>query len=134
MILDRSRARTPFGSAQGRLTRTRYFRSIIHKAAYSCNMPPPSLPFVVLDTETTGFVPKVHRVIEFASAEVREGKIKEEYEQLFFHADVPPVVQVLTRIRTADLNGKPPLAEHREDILRHLPEDELLVGKNIPFD
>ncbi len=94
----------------------------------------PPLPLVVLDTETTGFVPKVHRVIEFASAEVRDGKVKEEYEQLFFHADVPPVVQVLTRIRTADLNGKPPLADHREDILRHLPDDALLVGQNIPFD
>jgi len=94
----------------------------------------PSLPFVVLDTETTGLVPRVHRVIEFASIEVRDGKVQTEYEQLFHHVDVPPVVQVLTRIRTADLQSKPALAEHREDILRHLPEDTLLVGQNIPFD
>ena len=94
----------------------------------------PPLPLVVLDTETTGFVPRVHRVIEFASIEVRDGKVKTEYEQLFHHADVPPVVQVLTRIRTTDLAGKPALADHHADILQHLPEDYLLVGQNIPFD
>ncbi|NOS67498.1 MAG: 3'-5' exonuclease, partial [Candidatus Peribacteraceae bacterium] len=94
----------------------------------------PPLPFVVLDTETTGFVPKVHRVIEFASTEVRDGKVKNEYEQLFHHADVPPVVQVLTRIKTTDLVGKPALADHREDILKHLPDDALIVGQNVNFD
>ncbi len=94
----------------------------------------PSLPLVILDTETTGFVPKTHRVIEFASAEVRDGKLKKEYDQLFHHADVPPVVQVLTRIKTADLQSKPVLADHRDNILSHLPDDALLVGQNIPFD
>src|SRR5258708_1651479 len=94
----------------------------------------PSLPLVVLDTETTGFVPRVHRVIEFASAEARDGKIVKEYEQLFKHDAVPPTVEVLTRIRTADLKDKPALADHRENILMHLPEDAILVGQNIPFD
>ena len=94
----------------------------------------PSIPLVVLDTETTGFIPRVHRVIEFASIEARDGKVLKEYEQLFHHADVPPTVQVLTRIKNADLQGKPALAEHRDDILKHLPEDALLVGQNIPFD
>ena len=94
----------------------------------------PPLPLVVLDTETTGFVPRVHRVIEFASTQVRDGKPGKEYEQLFHHKEVPPVVQVLTRIKTADLQSKPPLADHRDEILSHLPDDALLVGQNIPFD
>lgn len=94
----------------------------------------PSLPIVVLDTETTGFIPKVHRVIEFASIEARDGKVMKEYEQLFFHADVPPVVQVLTRIRTPDLAGKPQFADQKEEILKHLPKDALIVGQNIGFD
>ncbi len=94
----------------------------------------PSLPLVVLDTETTGFVPRTHKVIEFASIEVRGGKVKTEYEQLFKHESVPPLVEVLTRIRTADLKDKPLIADHRQTILRHLPEDALLVGQNIPFD
>ncbi|MSR86755.1 3'-5' exonuclease [Candidatus Peribacteria bacterium] len=94
----------------------------------------PSLPLVVLDTETTGFVPRVHRVIEFASAEVRDGKVATEYEQLFHHAGVPPTVEVLTRIRTADLKGKPAFADELKTVLKHLPDDALLVGQNIPFD
>ena len=97
-------------------------------------MPLPSLPLVVLDTETTGFVPRTHRVIEFASAEVRDGKLKEEYEQLFHHAAVPPTVEVLTRIKTPELKDKPSFADCQEKILKHLPEDALLVGQNIPFD
>lgn len=94
----------------------------------------PLFPFVVLDTETTGFVPRTHRVIEFAAVDVRDGKPGKEYAQLFAHAEVPPVVQVLTRIKTADLQGKPTLADHRDAILTHLPEDALLVGQNISFD
>ncbi|MBI2635943.1 hypothetical protein HYW84_01310 [Candidatus Peregrinibacteria bacterium] len=94
----------------------------------------PSLPFVVLDTETTGLVPKVHKVIEFASVEVRDGEVQTEYDQLFHNADVPPVVQTLTRIRTTDLTGMPVLRERMEDILRHIPKDALIVGQNIAFD
>lgn len=94
----------------------------------------PSLPLVVLDTETTGFVPRVHKVIEFASAEVRDGKLKEEYEQLLHHDQVPPVVEVLTRIKTADITNKPSFDDKREEILAHLPEDALIVGQNVGFD
>jgi DNA polymerase III epsilon subunit-like protein len=94
----------------------------------------PPLPLVVLDTETTGFVPKVHRVIEFASMEARDGKMTEEYEQLFQHDEVPPTVEVLTRIKTPDLQNKPSFAETEPTIRKHLPEDALLVGQNIPFD
>ena len=98
------------------------------------SLPLPSLPFVVLDTETTGFVPRTHKVIEFASAEVRRGKMIGEYEQLFAHPGVPPTVEVLTRIKTSDLKDKPSFADRRDEILKHLPEDAILVGQNIPFD
>ncbi len=104
------------------------------EAGYASPVKLPSLPFVILDTETTGFVPRVHRVIEFASVHVEEGKIVDTYEQLFFTAEIPPVVQVLTRIRAPDLQGKPTFAEKREEILSHIPKDALLVGQNIGFD
>ena len=68
----------------------------------------PPLPLVVLDTETTGFVPKVHRIIEFASMRAEGGEVTEMYEQLFsIPGEVPPQVQVLTRIKPAELVGKP---------------------------
>ncbi len=88
----------------------------------------------MLDTETTGFVPRVHRVIEFASVEVRDGKVTQEYEQLFFHKEVPPHVEVLTRIKTPSLVGKPSFEEKREEILKHIPEDAVIVGQNVMFD
>ncbi|MBI3817011.1 hypothetical protein HY285_05750 [Candidatus Peregrinibacteria bacterium] len=94
----------------------------------------PSLPLVVLDTETTGFVPRTHRVIEFACACVDEGEVIAEYEQLFFHNGVPPHVEVLTHIKTNDLRDAPTFEECRGEILKHLPEDALLVGQNISFD
>ena len=97
-------------------------------------VPLPRIPLIVLDTETTGFVPKVHRVIEFASAEIRDGKLVKEYEQLFFHKEVPPHVEVLTRIKTPSLVGKPSFEEKRDEILAHLPEDAIIVGQNVNFD
>ncbi len=97
-------------------------------------MPLPRLPLVVLDTETTGFVPRTHRVIEYAAARVEGGKIVEEYEQLFACEEIPPHVEVLTRIRTADLQGKPAFEEKRDAILAAIPEGSLIVGQNVLFD
>ncbi len=98
------------------------------------DLPLPPLPLVVLDTETTGFVPRVHRVIEFASMEIRDGKMVKEYEQLLTTEEIPPVVQVITRIKPEHLEGKPTFAEKREEISAHIPEDCIVVGQNTNFD
>src|SRR3990167_5724869 len=91
----------------------------------------PSLSFAVLDTETTGFVPRVHRIIEFASMRVEGGKVTQEYEHLYAGGDdIPPHIQVLTRIKQDALAGKPALSELREDILRQIDGVDLLVGQN----
>lgn len=79
-------------------------------------------------------VPRVHRVIEFASSEVRDGMVVKEYEQLFANEEIPPLVQVLTRIKTADLSGKPEFKDRRDEVLKHIPEDAIMVGQNIQFD
>ncbi len=94
----------------------------------------PPLSLVVLDTETTGFVPRAHHVIEFACAQAVDGKVTTEYEQLFTCDAIPPLVEVLTRIRTADLAGKPTFAEKTTEILSRLPENALIVGQNVNFD
>ncbi len=94
----------------------------------------PSFPFVVLDTETTGFVPRVHKIIEFASMRVQEGEVVNEYEELFYAKEVPPVVEVLTRIKTPVLVDKP-LFEDRIDRMREaIGPDTLIVGQNVGFD
>ncbi|MFH1444000.1 MAG: exonuclease domain-containing protein [Candidatus Peregrinibacteria bacterium] len=97
------------------------------------NLPP--LSFVVLDTETTGFVPKTNRVIEFASVCAEKGKIVEEFETLIaIPESVPPTVQVLTHITTQMLEGKPTFEQMRETIRSRIGEDALIVGQNVGFD
>jgi DNA polymerase III epsilon subunit-like protein len=90
----------------------------------------------VLDTETTGFVPRTHRVIELAWVLVEDGQITKEWTSLLGHDApfIPPMVEVLTRIKTLDLQGKPTFAEVRAELEAVLTPDTLIVGQNIPFD
>ncbi len=98
-------------------------------------MPFPNLDFVVLDTETTGFVPRIHRVIEYAAAKISGGKLTEEYESLFFiDGEVPPHIEMLTRIKTLDLRGKPTFADKKAEIEKMFSPETIVVGQNIPFD
>jgi len=95
----------------------------------------PSFPFVVLDTETTGFVPRVNRVIEFASVRVEDGKRTDEYSTLIsVTEEVPRTVQVLTRIDVKMLDGQPKFDDVRATITKHIGADTLVVGQNVGFD
>ncbi|HLD63495.1 MAG TPA: exonuclease domain-containing protein [Candidatus Peribacteraceae bacterium] len=95
----------------------------------------PDLSLLVLDTETTGFIPRVNRVIEFAAMRFEEGKLVDQYEQLIsIPTAVPEVVSVLTRITDADLKGQPTMDEARAQILEKIPESALIVGQNVGFD
>ncbi|PIQ76414.1 hypothetical protein COU78_06175 [Candidatus Peregrinibacteria bacterium CG10_big_fil_rev_8_21_14_0_10_49_24] len=95
----------------------------------------PNLPLVVLDTETTGLVPRVNKIIEFACVRLRNGAVEEEYEQLIsVEVAIPPQVEVLTRIKNADLEGKPIFDDVRDEIVRRIGEDTIIVGQNIPYD
>lgn len=95
----------------------------------------PDFPFTVLDTETTGFVPKANRVIEFASVRVEGGKTADEYETLIgIPEDIPPPVQVLTHIRPAMLMGKPVMEVLRATINEHIGSETVIVGQNVGFD
>ncbi len=97
----------------------------------------PGIRLLVLDTETTGFVPKVHRVMEYASAIIEDGKLVHEYEQLLElpdGAEIPEAVQVLTRIYPEDLLGKPTFADILPKIEEMLTPDTVIVGQNVKFD
>ena len=94
----------------------------------------PSFPFVVLDTETTGLLPRTDHVLELAIQRYEEGEKVAEYESLFsVKKDVPPHVQVLTRVRPADLQGKPTFEDERKTFEKLL-EGAVIVGHNILFD
>lgn len=98
-------------------------------------MPLPKLSLAVLDTETTGFVPRVHHVMEFACMRVENGKVVEEYEELLSVPDeIPPHVQMLTRIFPKDIAGKPSIKDRTKEIMKSIGEDTIIVGQNIGFD
>lgn len=97
----------------------------------------PKIRLLVLDTETTGFVPKIHRVMEYASALIEDGKLTHEYEQLLElpeSAEIPEAVQVLTRIYPEDLTGKPTFSQILPKIEAMLTPDTVIVGQNVKFD
>ncbi len=95
----------------------------------------PPMPFAVLDTETTGFVPRVHHIAELACVRYENGREVEICEELIAIPDeLPEHVQVLTRIRPEMLQGKPPIADIAEKFLRTLGDDTLLVGQNLAYD
>ena len=94
----------------------------------------PSFPFVVLDTETTGLTSRSDKILELAIQRVEGGEKVAEYESLFdVKRDIPPHVQVLTRIRSGDLQGKPELSSEMRKFVPLL-EGAVLAGHNIPFD
>lgn len=123
---------SPFGSSASGLLR------IVRRAVlpYPPRVKLPPLPLAVFDTETTGFVPKLHKVIEFACMRADEGRVTGEYERLFgIEGDVPPHVEVLTRIKTPSLKDKAPMDDAaRAEILERIGPDTLLVGQNLGFD
>ena len=97
----------------------------------------PPLRLLVLDTETTGFVPVIHRVIEYACAVTEDGKLVMEYEQLLSSTDnneIPAIVQTLTQIKPEDLVGKPTFGDIFEKIEAMLTPETVVVGQNINFD
>lgn len=95
----------------------------------------PSFSFAVLDTETTGFIPKVHRVIEYASVRMENGKLIDTVEHLFhIPSEIPPLIQTLTHIKPEMLEGKPTFEEKRDEIEAQLSNVDLLVGQNLGYD
>jgi len=93
--------------------------------------------FVIIDTETTGFVPKVHRVIEVAAVTAENGKVTEEFESLLSipsDFEVPPAVQMLTRITLANLEGKPTFSDVQKKLESMCEKGTIIVGQNWPFD
>ncbi|HRH93119.1 MAG TPA: exonuclease domain-containing protein [Candidatus Peribacteria bacterium] len=95
----------------------------------------PNIPLLVLDTETTGFVPRTHRVIEYACVDVKGGKVVETYEQLLsIPGEIPPHVQVITQIKNEDLAGKPTFAGVLPKISGMVTPGTLIVGQNVRFD
>jgi len=101
---------------------------------YHPHMPLPKFPFVVLDTETTGLIPRSDKVIELAIVRFEEGEKVAEYESLFtVDTTISPVARVLTRLTAPDLQGKPTITSELPRIEKLL-QGAVIIGQNILFD
>jgi DNA polymerase III epsilon subunit-like protein len=92
----------------------------------------PKFKFAIIDTETTGLEARSDKILELAVVRFEDGEKVVEHESLFsVGGKIPPHVQALTRIKDADLEGKPSFDPEK---VISLLEDSVLVGHNVPFD
>jgi DNA polymerase III epsilon subunit family exonuclease len=88
----------------------------------------------VLDVETTGFDPKVERIIEIGIVHMRNGEVVDRFTSLVNpDKPVPEEVVKLTGIEPESLIGAPRFADIAHEVMRHL-EGKVFVAYNLPFD
>ena len=91
-------------------------------------------PFAIVDVETTGTSAAYHRVIEIAIVRVERGKIVRRFSTLVNpERYVSPVIEQITGIRNADLEGAPRFAAIAKEVHRLL-DGAVFVAHNARFD
>ncbi|MEZ5536454.1 MAG: exonuclease domain-containing protein [Thiolinea sp.] len=89
---------------------------------------------VLLDCETTGLKPTIHRIIEVALLIVEQGKIIEQWQTLIDpSAYIPQEIQRLTGITPDKLKRAPVFADIADELLQRL-QGRVLVAHNARFD
>jgi DNA polymerase III epsilon subunit-like protein len=99
-------------------------------------------PLLILDTETTGFVPKIHRVMEFACIKTNQSGSTDPRDQEIFETllsippdfEIPSAIQILTQIKPEDLIGKPTFQDVLPTLQAMLTPETVIVGQNVQFD
>src|SRR5438552_4796382 len=93
-----------------------------------------SLPFVVVDLETTGGSALFDRVLEVAAIRVQNGVIQDRLECLVEPGmPIPPFVTRITGINAALVRGKPNFDSVIPELYRML-DGAVLVAHNASFD
>ena len=92
------------------------------------------ITFVVVDLETTGFVPGSDRIIEVGAAKIRGGEHLDTFQRLVQPGvALPAAITELTGITDAMLEGAPSIAEVLPELLAWMG-DAVVVGHNLGFD
>lgn len=90
--------------------------------------------YVVVDVETTGFMPPADRVIELGMVRVSQGRIAERYETLINpRRPIPGPITSLTGISCDMLADRPTFAQVCDEVVRFLG-DAVFVAHNVSFD
>ncbi len=91
--------------------------------------------FVVVDTETTGLVPTLDKIIEVAAVKVVDGKIRDEFFTLVNPGIfVPSETTNITGITSDMLNGAPDFTPVARKFLDFLGDNSVFVAHNVAFD
>ncbi|NBC16851.1 MAG: DEDD exonuclease domain-containing protein [Bacteroidetes bacterium] len=102
--------------------------------AFQGDAPLTQVPFVVVDTETTGTKAGEDRLIEVAAVRVVEGEVVDRFAQLINpERSVPRRITQLTGISTGMVFDQPPAAEVLPAFLDFLG-DGVFVAHNLSFD
>src|SRR6266851_10119514 len=93
-----------------------------------------SIPFVVVDLETTGGSAVFDRVLEVAAIRVQNGVIQDRLDRLVEPGmPIPPFVTRITGINAALVRGRPPFDSLLPE-LRRLFVGAAVVAHNASFD
>ncbi len=93
------------------------------------------MPFLVVDTETTGLDPQQNRIIEIAWVLFENGQVTHSQACLCSISEpLPPEITRITGIDASMLEGQPQFSEHISDFIAACSKVSYLVAYNVPFD
>ncbi len=93
-----------------------------------------TVPFVVLDLETTGTSPGADAITEIGAVRYLGGELTGTFHTLIDPGtDIPPLITVLTGITSAMVIGAPRVEEALPSLLEFVG-DGVIVGHNVRFD
>lgn len=91
--------------------------------------------FIIVDTETTGLVPALDRIIEIGAVKVVNGQVMEEFDTLINPEIFVPVdTTSITGITSDMLSSSPKFEEVAPKFLDFLGNDFVFVAHNVEFD
>lgn len=91
--------------------------------------------FVVVDTETTGLIPTLDKIIEIAAVKVVNGRICEEFFTMINPGIFVPIeITNITGITSDMLSGAPDFGPVAVKFLDFIGADSVFVAHNVAFD
>ena len=94
----------------------------------------PNQPYVVVDVETTGGRPGLHRVTEIGAVKVVGGEIIDEFQTLIHpQRSIPPMITRLTGISN-EMVARAPLFVEIAERFRDFMGDAIFAAHNVNFD
>jgi len=94
----------------------------------------PEQIYVVVDVETTGGKPGLHRITEIGAIKIQNGRIIDEYQTLLNpHRSIPPFIANLTGITNEMVSTAPCFSKVAEQFSEFMG-DAIFVAHNVKFD